>query len=256
MHLELTHIHSWVDLADAFIKQYKFNMDTAPNRIQLQNMTRKKNETFKEYAQRWREIAAQVEPPLYDKEMVTMFVNTLQPPFYEHMIGNWNISSNFANIIITGERIETGIKNGKIEYGPPAAANTKKPGFNQSKKKEVEVHAASVWDNRTPVNYQIQPVSNNQFQPQKAAASDSENPGQSTNTRRERKFIHFTPIPMTYIELLPMLLHKSFVSIFPMKPQKPPFPRVMIQMPYVTTMEGQRGIRQKVVFLSNIRYNI
>jgi len=52
MHLELTHIHSWVDLADAFIKQYKFNMDTTPNRIQLQNMTRKKNETFKEYAQR------------------------------------------------------------------------------------------------------------------------------------------------------------------------------------------------------------
>jgi len=137
----------------------------------------KKNETFKEYAQRWREITAQVEPPLYDKEMVTMFVNTLQPPFYEHMIRNWNISSNFADIMIIGERIETGIKNGKIAYGPPANANTKKPGFNQSKKKEVEVHAASAWDNRTPINYQIQPVSNNQLQPQKLTASDSENPG-------------------------------------------------------------------------------
>jgi len=83
-----------------------------------------------------------------------MFVNTLQPPFYEHMIGNWNISSNFVDIIIIGERIETGLKNGKIAYGPPAAANTKKPGFNQSKKKEVEVHVASAWDNHTPVNYQ------------------------------------------------------------------------------------------------------
>ncbi|XP_027905805.1 uncharacterized protein LOC114165360 [Vigna unguiculata] len=217
MHLEPTHIHSWVDLADAFIKQYKFNMDTTSDRIQLQNMTIKKNETFKEYAQRWREIATQVEPPLYDKEMVTMFVNTLQPPFYEHMIGNWNISSNFVDIIIIGERIESGIKNGKIAYGPPAAANTKKPGFNQSKKKEVEVHAAFAWDNHTPVNYQIQPVSNNQLQPQKAIAS------QCTNTRRERKFIHFTPIPMTYTELLPMLFCKSFVAICPMKPQQPPF---------------------------------
>jgi len=88
MHLEPTHIHSWVDLADAIVKQYKFNMYTTPDRTQLQNMTMKKNETFKEYAQRWKEIAAQVEPPLYDKEMVAMFVNTLQPPFYEHMIGN------------------------------------------------------------------------------------------------------------------------------------------------------------------------
>ena len=146
-----------------------------------------------------------------------MFVNTLQPPFYEHMIGNWNISSNFVDIIIIGERIESGIKNGKIAYGPPAAANTKKPGFNQSKKKEVEVHAAFAWDNHTPVNYQIQPVSNNQLQPQKAIAS------QCTNTRRERKFIHFTPIPMTYTELLPMLFCKSFVAICPMKPQQPPF---------------------------------
>jgi len=107
IHLEPTHINSWVDLADAFIKQYKFNMDTTPDRIQLQNMTMKKNETFKEYAQCWREIAAQVEPPLYDKEMVAMFVNTLQPLFYEHMIGKWNISPNFADIIIIGERIKT-----------------------------------------------------------------------------------------------------------------------------------------------------
>ena len=68
----------------------------------------KKNETFKEYAQCWREMAAQVEPPLYDKEMVTMFVNALQPPFYEHMIGNWNISSNLR----TSSSLVKGLKLG------------------------------------------------------------------------------------------------------------------------------------------------
>jgi len=78
-----------------------------------------------------------------------MFVNTLQSPFYEHVLGN--VSSNFADIIIIGERIEIGLKSGKIAYGPFAAATSKKPGFHPRKKKEVEVHTASmmlVWEVR------------------------------------------------------------------------------------------------------------
>jgi len=83
MYLDLTRIRSWKDLVDAFMKQYKYNMNMAPDRMQLQNMAEKSSETFKEYAQRWRELAAQVEPPLHEKEMITMFVETLQAPFYE-----------------------------------------------------------------------------------------------------------------------------------------------------------------------------
>ena len=60
MHLEPTRISSWQDLVDAFLRQYKYNMDMAPDRMQLQNMSKKGSETFKEYAQRWRELAAQV----------------------------------------------------------------------------------------------------------------------------------------------------------------------------------------------------
>ena len=67
-------------------------------------------------------MAAQVEPPLLDKEMVATFVNTLQSPFYEHVLGN--VSSNFADIIIIGERIEIGLKIGKIAYGLFAAATS------------------------------------------------------------------------------------------------------------------------------------
>jgi len=33
MQLEPTHIHSWKDLMNAFLKQYKYNMDMAPNRM-------------------------------------------------------------------------------------------------------------------------------------------------------------------------------------------------------------------------------
>ena len=67
MQLEKVHNQTWEDLANAFLKQYKYNLDMAPNCIQLQNLSQKKDESFKEYAQRWREMAARVQPPLLEK---------------------------------------------------------------------------------------------------------------------------------------------------------------------------------------------
>jgi len=142
MHLEPARIRSWRDLVDAFLNQYKYNVDMAPDRLQLQNMSKKGSETFKEYAKRWRDLAAQVETPLDDREMMAMFINTLQSPFYEHMLGS--VSSSFADIIIIGDIIEFGLKSGKIAQGPLAVANSKKPGFNTGKRKEGEVQATSV----------------------------------------------------------------------------------------------------------------
>jgi len=66
-----------------------------------------------------------------------------------------NVSSNFADIIIIGERIEIGLKIGKIAYGPFAAATPKKPNFNLRKKKATEVQAASmmpVWESQAPTH--------------------------------------------------------------------------------------------------------
>ncbi|XP_050878830.1 uncharacterized protein LOC127082642 [Lathyrus oleraceus] len=52
MSLEQGRIQSWEDLADAFLRQYKYNLDMAPDQMQLQGMSMKENESFKEYAQR------------------------------------------------------------------------------------------------------------------------------------------------------------------------------------------------------------
>ncbi|MCI10219.1 hypothetical protein A2U01_0031311, partial [Trifolium medium] len=52
-------IQSWRDLANAFVKQYQYNIDMAPDRTQLHNMSQKEGESFRVYAQRWRELAAQ-----------------------------------------------------------------------------------------------------------------------------------------------------------------------------------------------------
>src|SRR3954470_5453897 len=111
--LERNHVRTWNDLALAFVKHYTYNIDTAPSRTQLQNLTQQSNESFKEYARRWRELAARVQPPLLDKELVGMFLSTLQGQYYEKMM--CNVSSNFTDLVIVGERIESGIKSGKIQ---------------------------------------------------------------------------------------------------------------------------------------------
>jgi len=104
-------------------------------------MSKKSNETFQEYAQRWRDLTAQVEPPLPKKEMVTMFMGTLQSPFYEHMLGS--ISSNFTDIVIIGERIEFGLKNDKIVQDPSPTTNDKRVGYNSGRRKETEGHVVA-----------------------------------------------------------------------------------------------------------------
>ena len=48
--LEGTNIHTWEDLVAAFYKQYQYNSDLAPTRMQLQSMSMSSKESFKEYA--------------------------------------------------------------------------------------------------------------------------------------------------------------------------------------------------------------
>ncbi|MCI37221.1 hypothetical protein A2U01_0058445 [Trifolium medium] len=81
--------------------------------MQLQNLTQKSNESFKEYAQRWIESAARVQPPLLEKELVDTFMSTLQGPYYERMIGS--IASSFFDMVVIRERVEEGLKSGKIQ---------------------------------------------------------------------------------------------------------------------------------------------
>ena len=42
-----------------------------------------------------------------------MFLNTLNAPYYDRMIGNSN--KDFSDVVSAGEMIEAGIKQGKIE---------------------------------------------------------------------------------------------------------------------------------------------
>jgi len=54
----------------------------------------------------------------------------------------WELSSYFFGIFTIGERIEHGLKSGKIVQSPFAATNAKKLVFNSNRKKEGEVQTA------------------------------------------------------------------------------------------------------------------
>ncbi|RDX58355.1 hypothetical protein CR513_62336, partial [Mucuna pruriens] len=115
-----------------FLKQYKYNVDMTSNRTQLQNMAKKENETFKGYAQRWREIATQVQPSLSKKELVTNFINTLQSPFYDRMIEN--LSSNFSYLVIIREKVEIGVRSGRSAQGGSSNKHKQTPHSHKQKK--------------------------------------------------------------------------------------------------------------------------
>jgi hypothetical protein len=74
-------------------------------------------------------LAAQVHPPLLEKEMVALFANTLKAPYYEHVMGS--SAQQFTNVVAVAERIEQGVKSGRI------SAPMEKKGFGV-KKREID----------------------------------------------------------------------------------------------------------------------
>jgi hypothetical protein len=131
MRLDNVRIKKWTDLANAFLKQYKFNLEIAPNRTSLITMEKGTQESVRAYAQRWRDQAINVQPPLIETEMVTLFANTFRAPYYEHLMGS--SAQHFYDAVRIAERIEQGIRSGRI------AKPIEKRGF-VGKKKEIEVN--------------------------------------------------------------------------------------------------------------------
>ena len=110
-----------------------------PDRLTLQNMEKKSTESFKEYAQRWRDMASQVQPPLTEKETMMLFVSTLCPPYYDKLVGN--ATKNFTDLVISGEMIETAIKAGNIMTGE--SSTRKRPAMGNKKEEAPSVNYAN-----------------------------------------------------------------------------------------------------------------
>jgi len=73
-------------MANAFLEYYRFNIKIASDHIVLMGTENKNGESFQEYAQRWSELATQVQPLMTEDEMIKWFIDNLKPPYYEKMI--------------------------------------------------------------------------------------------------------------------------------------------------------------------------
>ncbi|KAK8696181.1 hypothetical protein V6N13_001318 [Hibiscus sabdariffa] len=112
--LSRVHIKTWRDLSRAFLEQYKHFSDMVPSRTVLQTTEQKANESFRQYAQRWRDVAA-------------------QDDFYDRMLDH--ATKPFADMVLTGELIQAAIKSGRIRGG--------KDSRKYSKKRDNEVNTTS-----------------------------------------------------------------------------------------------------------------
>jgi len=88
MGLDRIDIKNFNDLCEAFVQRYNYNWYLALERDELQAMTQNDNESFKAYAQRWRDFAEQVCPPLKEKELARIFLKTLDQFYYENMVAS------------------------------------------------------------------------------------------------------------------------------------------------------------------------
>ncbi|XP_040952755.1 uncharacterized protein [Gossypium hirsutum] len=180
-----------------------------PDRITLQNMEKKPNESFRQYAQKWREIATQVYPPLLEKETTILFINTLNAPFINLMLES--VTKSFSDVVMTGEMIENTIRWGKIEVGESAKRSN-------PRKRENDVSNVIVHNN----SYS-KPVTMSQTRT--ITTSHQGPPRQESNARQRTEKPYFTSIPMTYRELYQNLFDAHVVSPFYLKTIQPPYPK-------------------------------
>ncbi|KAH1107692.1 hypothetical protein J1N35_011460 [Gossypium stocksii] len=127
----------------------------------------------------------QVQPPLLEKEIAMLFINTLKALFINHMMGS--ATKSFSNIVMSSEIIKNAKRCGKIEV----EENAKK---SAPRKKENEVNNVSVYNkgySKPNIVSQLRMVT----------TGHQGLPRKESNTRQNKEKLQFMPILMTYREL-------------------------------------------------------
>ena len=98
-------------------------------------MKKKYNESFRDYAQRWRTVATQVQPPLIEIKITMLFLSTLQELYYDRLMPM--ATGSFANMVKAGNLIDHAIKNGRIDT-QKSSFRPKRSNFLKKKKGETQ----------------------------------------------------------------------------------------------------------------------
>ncbi|XP_050909904.1 uncharacterized protein LOC127123746 [Lathyrus oleraceus] len=176
----------------------------APTRLQLQNQSQRSNETFKEYAQYWSEMASRVQPTLSNNELLDIFMGTVQGLYFEKMIDS--SSTNFVDMVTTGEHVESGLKSGKITDTTAQKTTNKRSHGGFSKKNEGEANA------QPPFQYQPQKGNQKSTPAQKNPNQqcNRDNKGQNRGQNNKNNFGNrpqIDKISVLYSKLVPYLIH-------------------------------------------------
>ncbi|KAL5165868.1 hypothetical protein HKD37_18G050936 [Glycine soja] len=162
--------------------------------------------------------------------------------------------SSFADLVFAGERIEVGLKRGKFDYVSSTNVNAKRIGATGAKRKEGDAHAVSstpawVKPQQTPhgthqyaqhhpsfsahagnasSSTPVQPKAPTQREAPQVPTPSTARPAGNSNTTRNfppRPLPEFTPLPMTYEDLLPSLIANHLAVVTPGRVLEPPFPK-------------------------------
>jgi hypothetical protein len=223
MRLDNVRIRSWRDLVEAFLKQYKFNLEIAPDRTSLMSMEEKSQESVRAYAQRWRDEAMHVQPPLIETEMVTLFANTFKALYYEHLMGS--SAQHFYDVVRIVERIEQGIKAGCI------AEPLQTKGFI-GRKMESHVNnfeggsngkIVDSYNPQIPTSHVAHINFNKPFSPNRA---NNQPNNQNNHHRPNTRYIseQLPPLPMPLKDMYAKLLSIGQIAPISTLPLQPPFP--------------------------------
>ncbi|KAH1228517.1 hypothetical protein GmHk_10G028495 [Glycine max] len=162
--------------------------------------------------------------------------------------------SSFADLVFAGERIEVGLKRGKFDYVSSTNVNAKRIGATGAKRKEGDAHAVSstpawVKPQQTPhgthqyaqhhpsfsahagnasSSTPVQPKAPTQREAPQVPTPNTTRPAGNSNTTRNfppRPLPEFTPLPMTYEDLLPSLIANHLAVVTPGRVLEPHFPK-------------------------------
>ncbi|KAI5429484.1 hypothetical protein KIW84_034174 [Lathyrus oleraceus] len=183
----------------------------------------------------WRDTASRVQPPMLEKEMANMFMNTLPEPYLERLVGC--NASNFADVVSTGERVENYLKTYKIQSGGGSSSGVKKSFIQGQKRREGDANAISSYQNRDNrrnnfQNYHQQPyvaavtipaaapLQQQQSQRQPAQYQQQQQPGNRPAYQQRQRMMdrRFDTLPMSYAQLLSSLQQLQLVQLRTLAP--------------------------------------
>ncbi|XP_071921844.1 uncharacterized protein [Coffea arabica] len=176
-------VKTWLDLSNAFIRQYEYNCELAPARTTLEGTKRRPSEDHKTYAKRWRKIAAKVEPPMIEDEIIRTFIKAHDPLYFEKIfrmtsctfVAIVNKLEEYDDFVRVKKIVNVSALKSQVEALQGQGSNGKKPQF---KKKEGELKVAGKIGTVPPPTYPYGIYAG--YNPQAVCAYHSGAPGHST----------------------------------------------------------------------------